>query len=232
MPNLGMLHPLSQVGGRTGLELRYQYFITELLKKPWQEKIRFLRLANVKYIITSANLAGMPELERQVSKVGGMVYQVRDFLPRAWMVGKAEGIRAETIDRLIDPSFDPSTTALTKGGVTERHTQPYFRKVEEVTYEPQGKIRVKVRADRRGILVLSESSYPGRRVFVDGVERDCLWLNLLFQGVEIGEGSHVVEFVFRPKYFSLIAPLALICTGLFFALWVAAYLRWRKRGLE
>ena len=224
MPNLGMLHSLSQAGGRTGLELRYQYFITELLKKPWPERIRFLRLCNVKYIVTTADLAGMPELNGQVSRAGGLVYQVRDHLPRAWLVGKAEGIRAGSIDRLVDPSFDPSASVLADGGVAGRHSRPYFGKIEELTYEPQGNIRVRVRADRPGILVLSESSYPGWRVFVDGVERDCLWLNLLFQGVEITEGDHRVEFVFRPKYLSLTAPLSLFCTGLFFALWIAALL--------
>ncbi|MEW6669098.1 MAG: hypothetical protein AB1512_28135 [Thermodesulfobacteriota bacterium] len=225
MPNLGMLHPISQVAGRTGLELRYQYFITELLRKPWPERIRFLRLANVKYIVTAVDLAGMPELKGQVSRVGGLVFRVRDYLPRAWLVGKAEGIGAESIDRLVDPSFDPATSALVKRGVADRHTRPRFGKVEEVTYEPQGRIRVRVRAERPGILVLSESSYPGWRVFVDGAERDCLWLDLLFQGVEVEEGDHLVEFVFRPKYSSLTAPVSLICTALFLALWIAAFLR-------
>jgi len=37
MPNLGVLYNLNQVDGTTGLELRYQYIITDILEKPWAE---------------------------------------------------------------------------------------------------------------------------------------------------------------------------------------------------
>jgi len=55
MPNTGIINNIYYVNGQTGLELQYQWIITEILAKPWQERIRLLQLSNVKYIVSAAN---------------------------------------------------------------------------------------------------------------------------------------------------------------------------------
>jgi hypothetical protein len=220
MPNLGILHKLNHVGGTSGLELRYQYLITEMLLKPWPEKIHFLRLANVKYIISSKEMGGNPDLKGQIEKVNSIVYKIRGYLPRAWMVGQLHPIRKGTVDELIDGSFNPEYSALAKGKIVVRYNQPFFKKISRIAYHNNSKIHIELTAKKPGILVISESSYPGWQVFVNGKEKECLWLNLLFQGVEIETGKHEIDFEYRPKYFNLFLFISVSYSALFSFLWL------------
>lgn len=219
MPNIGVLHNLEHVDGTTGLELRYQYLITEILLKPWKEKINFLKLSNVKYIISSNNLGKIPELKDQVEKINPIVYKIKNTLPRAWMVGKLKPIRKGTIEELINGSFDPVYTALAKGDIVSRYKEPFFGEIENIRYERDNIIHIELTADMPGVLVLSESSYPGWQVFVNGVRKEYLWLNLLYQGVEIEKGKHKIEFIYQPKYFTLFAIISLVSLILFVFTW-------------
>lgn len=230
-PNLGLLNNLSNVGGVPALELRYQYLITELLSRPWTEKIRFLRLANVKYIISTQKLEKIPEINGQILKINPILYKINNSLPRAWMVGKLEPVKKGTIDELVYDSFNPAQTALAKGDIINRYDSSFFQMIESINYEKNSHIHIEVTAEEPGILVLSESSYPGWRVYVDGKERECLWLNLLFQGVELEKGKHSIEFIYRPKYFSLFASVSSAALALFVFIWLY-FLFFGKKGQQ
>ena len=216
LPNLGIVKDLYHVGGVPALELRYQHLITEMLNKPWEEKIRFLKLANVKYIISQDPLDKEPKLKGQVEKVNGLVYRVRDFLPRAWIVGRSIRMKQGTVEELTKKSFNPAQSVL--GNIvfenSFKHTQFSPKCIDKIIYNDVGKIRIETRTEKPGILVVSESSYPGWKVYVDGRDRECLWLDLLFQGVLLEQGKHTIEFQFRPKYFPLflfISISSLLC---------------------
>jgi hypothetical protein len=228
-PNLGSLHGLDHVGGALGLELRYQHLITELLLEPWASKIRFLRLANTKYIITHEELHRTEALKNCVERVNGLVYKIKDTCPRAWLVGELHFLNKGTGHELINGSFEPRTTALSNSAVAADYSTPFFRKVDDITYLESGQIHIELFAEKPSILVLSESSYPGWRVFVDGKERECLWLNLLFQGVAVEAGKHEVEFVFIPKHFGFFAWVSLVSLVFFVFICTRAVFAARKK---
>jgi len=231
-PNLGILHNLSHVSGTSPLELRYQYVISEILNiKSWKKKIRFLRLANVKYIIASERLDKISELEGQVEKVNTFVYRIKGYLPRAWVVGKLLPVGKGTREDLTSGFFDPFTSALAKGKIIEKYDTPFFKKITSITYK-NDRIQIELTLDTPGILVLSESSYPGWRVFVDGQENTCLWLNLLFQGVEVDKGHHKIDFVYRPKHFALASAISLTALILFLCSWLYCQLYPRSRRTD
>jgi uncharacterized membrane protein YfhO len=87
-----------------------------------------------------------------------------------------------------------------------------------------------VTSEREGILVLSESSFPGWRVFVNGKEKECLWLDLLFQGVEIEKGKSTIEFRFRPTGFRLYGFVSLASFLLFLGGWIFPHQRFTGEG--
>jgi hypothetical protein len=219
-PNLGILHQVYHVDGVTGLELRYQYLITELLQKPWPERVRFLRRANVKYIVTSKRLDEMPHLGAQIKRLNPFLFQVTDPLPRAWLVGRILPIVKGTTDELIDDAFDPLSSALAKKELSGKYRTPFHAEVERVIYEKQGAITLRVNAERPSVLVLSESAYPGWRVFVNGQEKEVLWLNLLFQGVEVERGASDIQFRYTPESFSLYAFISCLSSLLFLLAWI------------
>jgi uncharacterized membrane protein YfhO len=60
--------------------------------------------------------------------------------------------------------------------------------------------RMEVEVDNKqsGILVVHEAYYPGWVAEVDGQPARILRTNVLFRGVEVGEGRHRVVFRFEP----------------------------------
>ena len=220
IPNLGLLKNISNVGGVPALELRYQYLITEVLSKPWDEKIRFLQMANVKYIVSTNSLDKIPEIKDLIQRLTPLVYRIKKHLPRAYMVGMLKQVKKGTIDELTDGSFFPDQSALTSGEIINKYKKQYFHEIKKIVYKNNSHIVIEVKAMKPGILVLSESAYPGWKVFVDGKEKNCLWLNLLFQGVELEEGEHTVEFIFHPKHFLSFASISLVSFTLFVFIWL------------
>ena len=59
-------------------------------------------------------------------------------------------------------------------------------------------VTVTVEAASAGVVVLHDVAYPGWTASVDGHEAPVLRVNLLFRGVEVGRGRHVVTFAFHP----------------------------------
>jgi hypothetical protein len=227
MPNLGILNNLYHVDGTTGMELRYQYLITEILKKPWSDKIRFLRMSNVKYIVSSKGLDKDPELKDQIERINPLLFRIKKYVPRAWIVGNLQPIEKGSVDELFKNSFDPFNSAITRGEIASKYNKPFFSNIENINYDRNNQIHIELTAETPSILVLSESSYPGWSVLVNGEKRECLWLNLLFQGVEVGSGNHKIDFIFQPKSFNSFLLISMISLAIFFLLWFY-YLRFAK----
>lgn len=55
-----------------------------------------------------------------------------------------------------------------------------------------------MRADRAGVLVVSEAWFPGWRVTVDGHTAPVLRVDGLVLGVAVAPGQHVVRFHYQP----------------------------------
>lgn len=216
VPNLGILHKLSHANGVPALELKYQYLITEILNKPWPQRIRFLRMANVKYIITSTRLNRIPELSGKIEKINELIYKIKDFLPRAWVVRDLKDIKDTTIDDLFIRDLDYSSVSLTSGDIKRRFDNLHHQDVEKIHYNKNSGLEIEVNLKSPGILVITESFYPGWRVFINGHEKKCLALNYVFQGVELEKGLNKIEFTYRPKYFGLF--LSISCISLIFYL--------------
>jgi hypothetical protein len=59
--------------------------------------------------------------------------------------------------------------------------------------------RIQIRAEGPGILVLSEISYPGWQVELDGQRAELHTYDELFRAVTITQGEHLVTFSFQPQ---------------------------------
>ena len=66
-----------------------------------------------------------------------------------------------------------------------------------VSWRPD-RMEVEVENKQSGVLVVHEAYYPGWVAEVDGKPARILRTNVLFRGVEVGEGRHVVVFHFEP----------------------------------
>jgi len=66
------------------------------------------------------------------------------------------------------------------------------------------RIRIEITATKRGVVVLSESSYPGWRVTVNGKPSKIIRLNYFFQRVEVDSGRQQIQFEHHPSIFHII----------------------------
>ena len=77
-----------------------------------------------------------------------------------------------------------------------------------ISWRPD-RVRVEVQSPYPGLLILHEAYYPGWVAEVDGRPARIVRTNVLFRGVEVGDGRHIVEFRFEPFSFSNLRAAAL-----------------------
>jgi len=97
----------------------------------------------------------------------------------------------------------------------------------QVQEREQTRVRVSVRGDADGLLVLADPWYPQWRVRVDGRPAELLRVDHAFRGVRVPAGSHEVVFSYEDRAMRLGVGLAL-ATGLA----LAGAWAWRRRALR
>jgi len=217
--NIGIINNIHYVDGKTGMELQYQWIITEILQQPWQERIKLLQLSNVKYIVSTANLDTQPDIMEHVKRINPILFQIRNNLPRAWIVGEIHSLGAWTLKDYSTRSFNSHTSAMGPEDMEALHKTPYYQGVDNIVYDNPNHIRIEVTASQRGVVVLSESSYPGWRVTVNGKPANIIRLNYLFQGIEVDSGRKQIQFEYQPPFFRLYLLISFFTILFIMLLW-------------
>jgi hypothetical protein len=190
-------------------------------------KCRLARLLGLEYLVLDRPLERLPRHFPRLSGTkllygeGQMwIYRLDSSSPRVYVASKIEAVNSEAIlDQEEFPEFDRTNQALLDEdsvGLLKRH---YAAQADEggsrgtpgrariVSYH-RNSVTVEVDTERAGILVLHDIYYPGWEVTVDGERRPMLRANLLFRGVEVEAGRHLVEFDFRPLSLDNLAAAA------------------------
>ncbi len=191
------------------------------------DSTNILSLLNVKYLV-STPVVKSPEFKlkgvagegasrgKHLEKDGVLkVYENLKYLPRfftvkEWLVMKDD---AECIKTLLKKSFDPAKTALLykdpemtsgkpegMGRASVEDARVENARVDVLEYRSNA-IRLKTTMPWPGILVASESYYPGWKAYVDGKEEEIFKADYVLRAVALKEGAHTVEFVYRPTSF-------------------------------
>ena len=138
------------------------------------------------------------------------VYKLGNAAPRAYFATKLLPIDSSNVlESQQWPSFDRSREALVDdasmkvvrgdyGVVDGTDGTPDANSHVSIAAWHFNRVVLEVDADRPGVLVLHDLYYPGWEVYVDGVQQPLLRANILFRGVEVPPGHHVVKFSFKP----------------------------------
>lgn len=235
--NYLMRFDIDQAGGEHGNQLQqYNEYVGagERTYVDWHnflEHSQFIDAANVRYIITQAELQGVPWPE--VHRSRAIIYENPNALPRAYLVNGLEV--AERPDGALDamkrPGFDPRRTAIVydepAGPRPAASASPGT--AELVEYEPN-RVVVRTAADARSLLVLADNMYAGWEATVDGEPAEILLTNHTFRGVMVDAGEHEVVFRFRPG--GLITGLWIYALGSLLLVGYGVFLgvrAWRSR---
>jgi hypothetical protein len=161
------------------------------------------------------------------------IYEYSSVLPRAAVFYQAEmaATEEEALTRLVDPEFNVfQRVVLTPSSLNP----PVAREIEEMNSNaprdatPAEIVRLESREidintslDRRGILVLNDTNYPGWKAYLDGKETSIMSANYLFRGVLLESGRHHLAFRYAPTAFrvgtviSVLSAIGLLIAALF-----------------
>ena len=163
---------------------------------------RIVDLLNVKYVLALADLSS-PKLGLVFQEGETRVYYNKDYFPRAFMVYNFQF--AENKQKAIDLLMDESINLHKKVVLEEILPADLIKLInEDVTnnvaielYE-ENKVVVSVETLKKGILVLTDSYYPGWKATVDGKETKIYLADYNFRAVIVPSGKHKVVFEYEP----------------------------------
>lgn len=152
---------------------------------------------------------------------GVWIYENPNVLPRAYIVHRVEVIPESTplLDRMTAPDFNAWTTALLEHPLpseqmAELETAPLrSNSTARINRYDLHEVEVNAEMQAPGVLVLSDTHYPGWEVTVDGEAASLLRVNLALRGVYLPEGTRRIVFRFVPRVFYM----SLIVSGLILA---------------
>jgi hypothetical protein len=236
--------PILQIPSAAGISplapenaIQLRLFLHDGVRWGWNYPLEKLdspivNLLNVRYIITRAQdvsrLAAIPKFRHIASLPGNELFENTNVFPRFFMVHSVRrvGSMEEARDLILRHQVDLRETAIVEQPV-ERYD--FFvangsEEVKTVRYEPNA-IELLVRSSRGGLLVVSETNYPGWKAWLNDRPTPIYSTDIALRGLAIPPGEHRVRMEFRPT----VLPIAL-CISLTTAilLGIAAYLARRQ----
>lgn len=172
-----------------------------------------------------AGKAPRPGLVKVADSTSGLqIFANPAALPRAWVVHRVSAVasRGEAGQRMDAEEFSPRTEAVMVGAgpalaecggeETVALQLPYLA----------NRVQIEAKLACRGLVVLSDTYFPGWRATVDGQPAEILEVFGALRGVVVEAGAHRVEMVYRPATAYWGAGLAL--AGFVLVGWT-----WRRR---
>lgn len=218
--NFNMVYNIPSAGGYTSLFLRRFSQLENILWKNSSlfqdgsailssQAIKILSLLNVKYISTIWRLQNdqlemkmESEFYPEMPKV--KVYENRQFMPRAYIVPQAKILSSEkeVLGMLAWEKFNPLEEVIIEEEINHGSQTTEGSNAEIIKYSPL-EVAVKTSLTNDGFLVLSDTYYPGWKVFINGKEGKILQANYTMRAVPLDKGDYEVKFIYSPLSFKV-----------------------------
>ncbi len=144
--------------------------------------------------------------------------------PLALLAHRAAAVSGtdQAIVRMRADGFDPAQTAVIEGTPPQEQLASLEASPAtdgssvEITSYSDNRVELVARMENHGLLVLSDTYYPGWKAYVDGKETTVYPTDVALRSVFVPAGEHQVKFVFSPGSFKagvLISGLSLLVLG-------------------
>jgi len=240
--NRGMLNNSSSIlGYQADATRRYLEYINASQGLPPQPRelvpvinnySPLLDLMNTRYIITPADM--LPDFswfKRELTTEKSKVWSNYRVVPRVLIANRARVIDSPVriLELLNQSSYRPGEEVVFE----ESPPELYLTGVENpgrALIEKYGSRNVKVRAELTapGILLLNDSYSPDWKAYVDGEESRIYRANYLMRAVCLEAGDHNIEFVYRPRSFTVGSIISLLVLAIILIMVSVCILRDRR----
>jgi hypothetical protein len=187
--------------------------------------LRTLRLLGVTYLL-------QPVTQPRLSLTGvsliydgrdARIYRIPGALPRAFVAGGQQvvGGGEAALAAITRPAFDVHAVAVSErrlpdvpvaGGAAIAPAGS-----AQVVHDENERVVVRAQAARPGVLVLTDTYFPGWKAKVDGRDASIAQVDYVLRGVPLSAGSHRVVFSYEPASWRagwIISSLALLALAL------------------
>ncbi|MCK4532932.1 YfhO family protein [bacterium] len=194
-----------------GQDIRIKYFDEFLDALVFSSSVeiidKLLDLVNVKYLLNSF----FPNVGYKKMKDGKVsIYQNVDFLPRAFFVNKAKFLpEKEILKYMKSHDFNPSEEVILESSSVQKtkgQEHSFFNEEESreknkgeiaiTEYEPN-KVEIKYVLKKSAWLVLTDTYYPGWRVYVNGMRKQIYKADYCFRAIYLPQGKSMVRFFYE-----------------------------------
>lgn len=141
------------------------------------------------------------------------IYKNNHAFPRSFIVHQVVVLKSkdDIFDKLKNEQFDLRNNIIIEKEPPEMgnlnryaHRSPFVdNSSSEIKEYQYNKVMIDVNMENPGFLVLTDTYYPGWKVYVDGEEKKILVADYLFRAVFLEEGLHSVEFIYDPFSFKI-----------------------------
>jgi hypothetical protein len=231
LPNAGVLYGFDYFQEIDALTRQpYNDFLNFANLLPPEKRIKLLRALNIRYVVAfePLDIPGM-RLSRRFPEQFSWLYEIDRPVPRVYITSHAvyEAHTAKILRILSSSDFDPLKQVLLNEKISSEMNRRSGGEAKIVRYS-NNNVVIDASLDGSGILVLTDTFYPGWKVLVDGKESRILQANHFFRGVQLSPGNHTVEFKYVPLSFKVGLAISLF-TIIILTLISLARLRWRKQ---
>lgn len=160
---------------------------------------------NFDYLGLSLNQQSSSRFKKVFEDKSVSVFENLNSLPRAFMFYDYEKIEKEEeiINRLLDPSFPITKKIILEEDILlESNNKKQESSVYYSSYKETESV-IEVETTKEGILFISDTFYPGWKVFVNNNEEKIFKANFAFRSVKVPEGKHTITFKYKPESFFL-----------------------------
>jgi hypothetical protein len=203
-----------------------------LRKRSWLLDI--LRISAVVVPLTHAPSRRPTWFDTRMTRGGLVRYTYTPRLPAAFVIGKVRvvGARTAVATGKGQIPFDPAQAALVEGNCRSclRMLRPGFAGTVTRTHREVGNVTADVVAKRAGLLVISESWFPGWTATVDGRRTPVFRTDSVVIGVPVTAGRHRVKLSYEPPGLRAGVAISGFTLGGFIVAPILLYTRRRRKG--
>jgi len=168
------------------------------------------------------------------------IYENPSVYPRAFIVHRFRTASSleEAQDIIKNPNFNLKGEVVLDASLLESEVKALEQtpiadsSTTEITrYEPDGVV-INAYTEHPGLLVLTDTFYPGWSAYVDGEPTRIYQADGLVRAVYLGEGEHTVEFIYFPESFKTGLTISVISAIILIMLLVIDRFKLQKRCMR
>ena len=193
-------HSLFRLQNINGYDSLMPLDAVELTEVNYGLEPKLLDMLAVRYILLDEKTTIDATAYREVARERGtIVYKRPNPQPRAFIVHQIQvAPHDQVLARLTDPAFDPRREAVVEAPLNCPLATNAATESVKLARDDLDSVTFQAQAATDGLLVMSDTFYPGWRAYVDGQPTSVVRANYALRGICLPAGNHEVVFRFEP----------------------------------